>query len=56
MANKKITDLVDIGTPASGDLLEIVDVSEGVSKRVAVSALVGDTPRLQEVLEQGGTS
>jgi len=54
MANKKITDLVDIGTPASGDLLEIVDVSEGVSKRVAVSALGGgDTPTLQEVLAEG---
>ena len=39
MANKKITDLPDIGTPASGDLLEIVDISEGVSKRVAVSNL-----------------
>jgi len=50
MANKKITDLVDIGTPASGDLLEIVDISEGVSKRVAVSAL-GGTPTLQEVLD-----
>lgn len=52
MANKKITDLVDIGTPASGDLLEIVDISEGVSKRVAVSALGGgSTPTLQEVLD-----
>jgi hypothetical protein len=54
MANKKITDLVDIGTPASGDLLEIVDISEGVSKRVAVSALGGgSTPTLQEVTDEG---
>jgi hypothetical protein len=52
MANKKITELPDIGTPASGDLLEIVDISEGVSKRVAVSALGGgSTPTLQEVLD-----
>ena len=55
MANKKITDLVDIGTPASGDLLEIVDISEGVSKRVAVSAL-GSTPTLQEVTDEGNTT
>jgi len=53
MANKKITDLVDIGTPASGDLLEIVDISEGVSKRVAVSALGGgSTPTLQDVRDE----
>jgi hypothetical protein len=50
MANKKITDLVDIGTPASGDLLEIVDVSEGVSKRVTV----GNLSNLQ-INEEGET-
>jgi hypothetical protein len=56
MANKKITDLVDIGTPESGDLLEIVDISEGVSKRVAVGNLGGGggpTPSLQEVTDVG---
>jgi hypothetical protein len=53
MANKKITELPDIGTPASGDLLEIVDISEGVSKRVAVSALGGgSTPTLQDVRDE----
>jgi len=47
MPVKKITDLTDIGTPASDDLLEIVDVSdttdspEGTSKKVLVSALGG---------------
>jgi len=47
MPLKKITDLTDIGTPASDDLLEIVDVSdttdspEGTSKKVLVSALGG---------------
>jgi len=47
MPIKKITDLTDIGTPASDDLLEIVDVSdttdspEGTSKKVLVSALGG---------------
>jgi len=47
MPVKKITDLTDIGTPASADLLEIVDVSdttdspEGTSKKVLVSALGG---------------
>lgn len=56
MANKKITDLTDIGTPANDDLLEIVDVSdltdspEGTSKKVLVSALGGgSTPTLQDV-------
>jgi hypothetical protein len=60
MANKKITDLTDIGTPANDDLLEIVDVSdltdspEGTSKKVLVSALGGgSTPTLQEVLDEG---
>jgi len=47
MPIKKITDLTDIGTPASDDLLEIVDVSDttdspqGTSKKVLVSALGG---------------
>ena len=47
MPIKKITDLTDIGTPASTDVLEIVDVSDttdspqGTSKKVLVSALGG---------------
>lgn len=61
MANKRITELTDIGTPASNDVLEIVDVSdttdspEGTSKKVLVSALGGSstTPNLSEVLLQG---
>lgn len=63
MANKKITDLTDIGTPANDDLLEIVDVSdltdspEGTSKKVLVSALGGgSTPTLQDVLDEGNTA
>jgi len=47
MANKRITELGDIGTPSGSDVLEIVDVSdttdspEGTSKKVLVSALSG---------------
>jgi len=47
MANKRITELGDIGTPSGSDVLEIVDVSdttdspEGTSKKVLVSALGG---------------
>jgi hypothetical protein len=49
---KKITDLDDIGTPHPNDVLEIVDVSAGVSKRVKVSEIGGsETPTLQEVLD-----
>jgi len=47
MANKRITELTDVGTPDGLDVLEIVDVSdttdspEGTSKKVLVSALGG---------------
>jgi hypothetical protein len=47
MANKRITELTDVGTPDGLDVLEIVDVSdttdspEGTSKKVLVSALSG---------------
>jgi len=47
MANKRITELTDIGTPDGLDVLEIVDVSdttdspEGTSKKVKVNELGG---------------
>jgi hypothetical protein len=54
MANVKITELTDIGTPASDDVLEIVDISTNTSKKVQVSALGGGaTPTLQEVTTEG---
>ncbi|CAB4148597.1 hypothetical protein UFOVP530_21 [uncultured Caudovirales phage] len=54
MANVKITELTDIGTPASDDVLEIVDISTNTSKKVQVSALGGGaTPTLQEVTTAG---
>lgn len=60
MANKRITELTDIGTPNALDVLEIVDVSdttdspEGTSKKVKVSELGGGiTPTLQQVTEAG---
>jgi hypothetical protein len=60
MSNKRITELTDIGTPASSDVLEIVDVSdttdspEGTSKKVLVSALGGGgSQNLQEVTDEG---
>jgi hypothetical protein len=57
MANVKITELTDIGTPASDDVLEIVDISTNTSKKVQVSALGGGaTPTLQEVTDEGNTT
>lgn len=63
MANKRITELVDIGTPDPLDVLEIVDVSdttdspEGTSKKVKVSELGGGTtPTLQKVTDAGNTT
>jgi hypothetical protein len=62
MANKKITELTDIGTPDPLDVLEIVDVSdttdspEGTSKKVKVSELGGGgggSQDLQSVLDEG---
>ena len=60
MSNKRITELTDIGTPASSDVLEIVDVSdttdspEGTSKKVLVSALGGGgSQNLQQVTDEG---
>ena len=60
MANKRITELDSIGTPANDDVLEIVDVSdttdspEGTSKKVLVSELTsgGGSQNLQEVLNK----
>ena len=55
MANKRITELTDIGTPNPLDVLEIVDVSdttdspEGTSKKVKVSELGGGSQDLQGV-------
>lgn len=57
MANVKITELTDIGTPASDDVLEIVDISTNTSKKVQVSALGGGaTPTLQEVTTEGANT
>ena len=57
MANVKITELTDIGTPASDDVLEIVDISTNTSKKVQVSALGGGaTPTLQEVTTAGANT
>ena len=60
MANKRITELADIGTPNGLDVLEIVDVSDttdspdGTSKKVKVSELGGGaTPNLEQVELQG---
>jgi hypothetical protein len=62
MANKRITELTDIGTPDPLDVLEIVDVSdttdspEGTSKKVKVSELGGGgggSQDLQSVLDEG---
>jgi nitrogen fixation protein len=61
MANKRITELTDIGTPDANDVLEIVDVSdttdspEGSSKKVKISELGGGgSQNLSEVLAIGG--
>jgi len=59
MANKKITDLTLSTTPASNDLLEIVDVSdttesaEGSSKKVEAGSLAGN---LQQTTTNGATT
>jgi len=47
MANKKITDLAAVTTPASGDLLAIVDISDttqaatGSTRKITYSNLIG---------------
>lgn len=58
MANKKITDLPDIGTPDPLDVLEIVDVSTNTSKKVLFSELGGGggSQSLDEVLAVGNTT
>jgi len=63
MANKKITELTDIGTPDVDDVIEIVDVSdttdssEGTSKKVKVSELGGGgTQNIQQVLTEGSSA
>ena len=58
MANKKITDLTDIGTPDPLDVLEIVDVSTNTSKKVLFSELGGGggSQSLDEVLAVGNTA
>jgi len=52
MANKKITDLTDIGTPAADDVLEIVDISTNTSKSVKFSEF-GGSQTLAETLALG---
>jgi len=71
MANKKITDLSALTSPADGDLIEIVDVSDtsesatGTNKKITKSNLVGDpleavvddtTPQLGGDLDLNGNS
>jgi hypothetical protein len=37
MATKKITDLVELISAASGDVLPIVDISDDITKKIQVS-------------------
>ena len=39
MATKKITDLVELTSAASGDVLPIVDISEDITKKITTSNL-----------------
>ncbi len=43
MADKKISALEGLATPASGDLLEIVDVSQGTNKQITYANLISVT-------------
>jgi hypothetical protein len=39
MATKKITDLVELISAASGDVLPIVDISDDITKKIQVSII-----------------
>jgi hypothetical protein len=56
MANKKITELVDLSTPAGADILAIVDDVAGTAttKKVTVTNLMGQAP-VQSVNSATGT-
>ena len=59
MANKKLTDLTELTTPADNDFLYIVDVSDttesaqGTSKKIRKSNITADVD-LQKVINAGG--
>ena len=60
MADKKITDLAALTTPANNDVLAIVDVAANITKKVAVSDLVGgavsDVTGTAPITSTGGTT
>ena len=44
MATKKITDLTELTSAASGDVLPIVDISEDITKKITTSNLASSLP------------
>jgi len=54
MANKRISELGALTTPAGADILAIVDDSDSTTKKVSVTNLMGQAP-VQSVAGQTGT-
>ena len=44
MANKKITELTELTSPAGADLFAIVDDTDTTTKKVTVTNLMGQAP------------
>ena len=57
MATKKITDLTELSaTPASNDVVAIVDIDADVTKKITISNLqsgISSTQTLQQVITAG---
>lgn len=56
MADKTITDLTPLATPASNDVLAIVDVSGNETKKIEVRNLVPDVPDANRVVVNFGSA